>query len=215
MKGYWFNSKEGSSPMGKNFISELGLIWKSKGVEHKVRIETRSSSEPDRKSGFLKYFGVDGRPVKALKVGESASLPGDMVVKFLEVSKEDSFDVEIYSIVIEGILNLNLRVKPADDVFQTENEAFIHFEVLLNELPGEEGTIGGIFEEEFNEVQEDNVLKQVQQSSEKEGRILVDFFSESVLMANCRASTFNLETVQLKSTLWKIYSFLEAESTIL
>ena len=159
MHGYYDSRTVGASILhnGKavrTWIRELGVVYKSaEGQEHKLHLAARAGTQQERGEGYLASAELDGEalPVKGMQEGESLELPGGLTLTFVGVDKKGLYVMDRYSVKLSGSLELDLRLRAAHPMLQTESDAEVHFNVAFESVERSEsvhGVMGQTYREE-------------------------------------------------------------------
>ena len=69
-----------------------------------------------------------------VQVGEKLVLPGGVVLTFLAYEKSGPFDVDSYKLVVTGVAEIAIRLRPANALLRTVEDAEVHFNVGFTSL---------------------------------------------------------------------------------
>ncbi|GJP48928.1 hypothetical protein CLOM_g8202 [Closterium sp. NIES-68] len=139
LRGYYSDDTENAALVvdGKavhTWIKELGIVWFAKGADHKVRLAARSGKQQERGDGFMKTIEIDGEEIPKMNVGDEVTSEGGLTLRFAALEKEGPYDVDYYTLTIDGLVSLDLRLRVANPKLQTPNEAEAHINVGIVEL---------------------------------------------------------------------------------
>ncbi|GJP51219.1 hypothetical protein CLOM_g10388 [Closterium sp. NIES-68] len=134
LRGYYSDDTENAALVvdGKavhTWIKELGIVWFAKGADHKVRLAARSGKQQERGDGFMKTIEIDGEEIPKMNVGDEVTSEGGLTLRFAALEKEGPYDVDYYTLTIDGLVSLDLRLRVANPKLQTPNEAEAHINV--------------------------------------------------------------------------------------
>ncbi|CAI5493198.1 unnamed protein product [Closterium sp. Naga37s-1] len=139
LRGYYSDDTENAALVvdGKavhTWIKELGIIWFANGADHKVRLAARGGKQQERGDGFMKTIEIDGEEMPRMSVGDEVTTEGGLTLRFAALEKEGPYDVDYYTLVIDGLVGLDLRLRVANPKLQTPNDAEAHINVGIVEL---------------------------------------------------------------------------------
>lgn len=212
MVGYYDERTETPSvadngKMIRTWIRQLGLVWTEEGVEHKLRLVARSGSETNRGEGYLERAELDGEALPKMAVGEEAELAGRLTFGLEAHEKEGPYDVDFYSVKIFGLLNMDVRLRVANPLLQTPEDAFVHISVAFNSLahtPAVHGVLGQTYQashetraEEFSEVSTSS-LKPISADGES-GKGFLDGKMEDYVVEDVLSTKFPFSAYGSKS----------------
>eukprot|EP00271_Cylindrocystis_brebissonii_P017419 TRINITY_DN452_c0_g1_i2.p1 TRINITY_DN452_c0_g1~~TRINITY_DN452_c0_g1_i2.p1 ORF type:complete len:410 (-),score=10.66 TRINITY_DN452_c0_g1_i2:1155-2384(-) len=118
----------------RTWMRELGFLWTVAGEEHSLHMATREGPETERGDGFVALIKADGSELPKLKESEELTLGGGLVLRFIEVETEGPYTVEFYNVAIDGIVDMDLRVRVANAKLRTGSDAEVHFSFGINKL---------------------------------------------------------------------------------
>ncbi|CAI7915233.1 unnamed protein product [Closterium sp. NIES-53] len=116
---------------------EVGVVWVSGGgKQHSLRMVARTGNQQDRGgNGFLALMQVDGADVAPPRLMEEAvEAEGGVVVSKVAEGREGPFDVDRYTVSLEGVGELDVRMRVAHPLLQTPEEAEAHFNIALTDI---------------------------------------------------------------------------------
>ncbi|CAI5523689.1 unnamed protein product [Closterium sp. Naga37s-1] len=116
------------------WIKELGIVWFANGADHKVRLAARSGKQQERGDGFMKTIEIGGEEIPRMNVGDEVTAEGGLTLRFAALEKEGPYDVDYYTLAIDGLVTLDLRLRVANPKLQTPSEAEAHINVGIVEL---------------------------------------------------------------------------------
>ncbi|CAI5492359.1 unnamed protein product [Closterium sp. Naga37s-1] len=139
LRGYYSDDTENAALVvdGKavhTWIKELGIVWFANGADHKVRLAARSGKKQERGDGFMKTIEIDGEEMPRMSVGDEVTTEGGLTLRFAALEKEGPYDVDYYTLVIDGLVTLDLRLRVANPKLQTPTEAEAHINVGIVEM---------------------------------------------------------------------------------
>ncbi|CAI5978626.1 unnamed protein product [Closterium sp. NIES-64] len=139
LRGYYSDDTENAALVvdGKavhTWIKELGIVWFANGADHKVRLAARSGKQQERGDGFMKTIEIDGEEIPRMNVGDEVTAEGGLTLRFAALEKEGPYDVDYYTLTIDGLVALDLRLRVANPKLQTPSEAEAHINVGIVEL---------------------------------------------------------------------------------
>ncbi|CAI5964572.1 unnamed protein product [Closterium sp. NIES-64] len=158
MRGYYDDRTVGASILkgGKavrTWIKELGILWiDAAGVKHSFRIAARDGKEMARGAGFMGAMEFDGKALPLLSVGSKYALPGGLTLAFTGYEKQGGgfFDVDAYSLEVDGLIKLDVKLRPAHPLLQTEADAQTHINLhfaSVERTPAMHGIMGQTYRE--------------------------------------------------------------------
>ncbi|CAI5523693.1 unnamed protein product [Closterium sp. Naga37s-1] len=139
LRGYYSDDTENAALVvdGKavhTWIKELGIVWFANGADHKVRLAARSGKQQERGDGFMKTIEIGGEEIPRMNVGDEVTAEGGLTLRFAALEKEGPYDVDYYTLAIDGLVTLDLRLRVANPKLQTPSEAEAHINVGIVEL---------------------------------------------------------------------------------
>eukprot|EP00271_Cylindrocystis_brebissonii_P017368 TRINITY_DN44_c0_g2_i3.p1 TRINITY_DN44_c0_g2~~TRINITY_DN44_c0_g2_i3.p1 ORF type:complete len:304 (-),score=43.83 TRINITY_DN44_c0_g2_i3:1022-1933(-) len=127
----------------RTWIRELGIMWVDyMGKQHRLSMLARPGQILKRGPGLLRSAFLDGKAISRLEAGETFVGAGGLVLKMIGVTKEGPYDVDQYNLVIDGLLDLDLRLRVAHKLLQTEGESRCHFSLGFNSITPTENIHG-------------------------------------------------------------------------
>ncbi|CAI5961722.1 unnamed protein product [Closterium sp. NIES-64] len=190
------------------WIKEVGVVWVSSGgKQHSLRMVARTGNQQDRgANGFLALMQVDGADVAPPRLMEEAvEAEGGVVVTKVAEGREGPFDVDRYTVSLEGVGELDVRMRVAHPLLQTPEEAEAHFNIALTDIvttPAVHGVLGQTFRD--TPEQQSRALRYTHLSAllhhpiaadQEEGRGFLDgsvedYVSSAITAPDCRFSAF-------------------------
>ncbi|CAI5523684.1 unnamed protein product [Closterium sp. Naga37s-1] len=139
LRGFYSDDTENAALVvdGKavhTWIKELGIVWFANGADHKVRLAARSGKQQERGDGFMKTIEIDGEEIPRMHVGDEVTTEGGLTLRFAAPEKEGPYDVDYYTLAIDGLVALDLRLRVANPKLQTPSEAEAHINMGIVEL---------------------------------------------------------------------------------
>ncbi|CAI6003067.1 unnamed protein product [Closterium sp. NIES-64] len=139
LRGYYSDDTENAALVvdGKavhTWIKELGIVWLADGADHKIRLAARSGKQQVHGSGFMKAIEIDGEAIPRMRVGDVVTSEGGLTLTFKALEKEGMYDVDYYTLDIEGLVALDMRLRVANPKLQMPTEAEAHINVSIVEL---------------------------------------------------------------------------------
>ncbi|GJP35457.1 hypothetical protein CLOM_g19980 [Closterium sp. NIES-68] len=195
------------------WIKEVGVVWVSTaGKQHSLRMVARKGNQQERgASGFLALLQVDGADMAPPRLmDEMVEAEGGLVVSKVAEGREGPFDVDRYTVTIEGVGELDVRMRVAHPLLQTPDEAEAHFNIALTDIvttPLVHGVLGQTFRD--TPEQQSRALRYTHLSSllhhpiaadTEEGRGFLDgavddYVSSGITAPDCRFSSFGRQAV--------------------
>jgi hypothetical protein len=145
--------KAKSNPPGSSSdspASSLGRIflWRSAGEEHSLVLSAREGKQQERGQGFLASAEFDRKILPRLEAGESLELPGGLDFAFTGLSTTGIFDLDVYRVKVEGLVDLTVSLRIAHPLLQTLTDAETHINIQFNTMkhtPNVHGVMGQTF----------------------------------------------------------------------
>eukprot|EP00897_Mesotaenium_endlicherianum_P007494 jgi/Mesen1/6773/ME000348S06057 len=139
LRGYYDNRTTGatvteSGKAVRTWIKEVGIVWTAEGAEHKLHLVARNGKQQERGAGYLASATVDTFAVPMLREGETFRALGGLEMTFVGVEKQNQFDVDHYTVKVEGLLDLDVQMRVARAEMQAEDEAEAHFNLGFNKI---------------------------------------------------------------------------------
>ncbi|CAI5504738.1 unnamed protein product [Closterium sp. Naga37s-1] len=141
----------------RTWIRELGFIWWAtqaggSGAQHSLRLVARRGPKQERGDGFMGRIEVDGIAVPRLGLGDELSLfEGEGTVTYTRQERSGNFDVDVYSVKLAGLLEAEVRLRPAHPLLQEEEDAEVHLMLDLGSIrhsPRVHGVVGQAYRDE-------------------------------------------------------------------
>lgn len=117
----------------RTWIRELGLVWFEGGISHSFELSARNNGRVERGAGFLNYSKFDGEKMAQLSVGKSFE-KGNLKFHFVAIEKSGPFEVDFYTLKIEGLLVMELRLRVANALLRRQEDAEAHINIGINYL---------------------------------------------------------------------------------
>eukprot|EP00897_Mesotaenium_endlicherianum_P000638 jgi/Mesen1/10575/ME000085S09906 len=148
LRGYYDNRTTGatvteSGKAVRTWIKEVGIVWTSEGAEHKLHLVARDGKQQERGNGFLASATVDTFAVPMLREGKTFKALGGLEMTFVGVEKQNQFDVDHYTVKVEGLLDLDVQMRVARAEMQAEDDAEAHFNLGFNKIEAS-GAVHGV-----------------------------------------------------------------------
>ncbi|CAI5484154.1 unnamed protein product [Closterium sp. Yama58-4] len=124
----------------RTWIRELGFIWRTNqkggsGAQHSLRLVARRGPKQERGEGFMGRIEVDGIAVPRLGLGDELSLfEGEGTVTYARQERSGNYDVDVYSVKLAGLLEAEVRLRPAHPLLQEEEDAEVHLRLDLGSI---------------------------------------------------------------------------------
>ncbi|GJP48943.1 hypothetical protein CLOM_g8214 [Closterium sp. NIES-68] len=140
----------------RTWIRELGFVWWSNSgaasSQHSLRLVARRGAKQERGDGFMGRIEVDGITVPRLGVGDELSLfDGEGTVSYTRQERSGNYDVDVYSVRLAGLLEAEVRLRPAHPLLQEEDDAEVHQMLDLGSIrfsPSVDGVLGQAYRDE-------------------------------------------------------------------
>eukprot|EP00271_Cylindrocystis_brebissonii_P005773 TRINITY_DN18037_c0_g1_i1.p1 TRINITY_DN18037_c0_g1~~TRINITY_DN18037_c0_g1_i1.p1 ORF type:complete len:570 (-),score=59.42 TRINITY_DN18037_c0_g1_i1:2300-4009(-) len=135
----------------RSWLRELGVIFSKDGEEHQLRLSARRGPSAERGNGFLAEIEMDSDRYEIPVLGESLELGGGMTLSFQAQEKKGVYDVDAFVLNVPGVVEMEVKLRPAHQLLRTEEEAFVHFNIAFTKLdPSADvhGVLGQTFRED-------------------------------------------------------------------
>ncbi|CAI6011763.1 unnamed protein product [Closterium sp. NIES-65] len=183
------------------WIKEVGVVWVSSGgKQHSLRMVARTGNQQDRgANGFLALMQVDGADVAPPRLMEEAvEAEGGVVVTKVAEGREGPFDVDRYTVSLEGVGELDVRMRVAHPLLQTPEEAEAHFNIALTDIVTTPATFRDTPEQQSRALRYTHLsalLHHPIAADQEEGRGFLDgsvedYVSSAITVPDCRFSAF-------------------------
>ena len=211
LRGYLDNRTESVTAMSegkgiRTWIREVGYIWTVNGTEHKVHMVARSGTQQTRGTGFLSSVAVDGETVAVPALGQTISGAGGFSFSLDSLEKTGPFDTDVFTLKIDGLLDMSVRMRVANPLLQSPTDAEAHFNLGINEVERTEaihGVLGQTYRmdhaaraEKYSEI---SALLKAPVIADAEsgkgfldGEPLKDYMTSDVLTADCAFATYSV-----------------------
>lgn len=209
MTGYLDDRTESASLLvgGKavrTWIRELGIIWAVEGEDHSLLLVAREGKETERGEGFLAKAEVDGSTIPRMDMGKEARMTGGLTIKFVAIEKSGIYDIDVYSVRIDGLIDMTVQLRVANPLLQTPNDAETHISLAINWMETT-SAIHGVLGQTYRDGREERtdefakLGETLQHAISAEGEsgkgfldgLPEDYISSDVLKTDCRYSGFN------------------------
>ncbi|CAI5496354.1 unnamed protein product [Closterium sp. Naga37s-1] len=100
---------------------------------HSLVLTARDGKEQTRGTqGFLASATLDNKPLPHLTLGETHVLSnGRLVLSFVGQEKTGPFDVDVYTLRLKNLLELELKLRAAHPLLQTPEDAQVHINLMF------------------------------------------------------------------------------------
>ncbi|CAI5508712.1 unnamed protein product [Closterium sp. Naga37s-1] len=126
----------------RTWIRQLGIMWHdgesssssgSSTSAHSLVLTARDGKEQTRGTqGFLASASLDGKPLPRLTLGKSHVLSNRrLILSFVGQEKTGLFDVDVYTLRLENLLELELKLRAAHPLLQTPEDAQVHINLMF------------------------------------------------------------------------------------
>ncbi|CAI5990685.1 unnamed protein product [Closterium sp. NIES-64] len=138
----------------RTWIKELGILWiDAAGVKHSFRMAARDGKEMARGAGYVGGMEYNGKALPLLSVGSKYTLPGGLTLAFTGYEKQGGgfFDVDAYSLEVDGLIKLDVKLRPAHPLLQTDADAQTHINLHfanVERTPAMHGIMGQTYRED-------------------------------------------------------------------
>ncbi|CAI7812832.1 unnamed protein product [Closterium sp. NIES-53] len=206
------------------WIRQLALMWtdaadsdntvSAKPATHSLVLTARDGKEQLRgDSGFLASAELDGTHLPRLAPGESRSLAGGKVsLEFVGEEKTGPYDVDHYYLRIDGLLELDLKLRPAHPLLQTPDDAQVHINVMFTDASAS-SSVHGVMGQTYRGGREARtvefsrlaaMLHHPVSADGAEGKGFLDgqvkdYETSAVTATDCRFSAFNGQELSLSA----------------
>eukprot|EP00475_Leptophrys_vorax_P010746 TRINITY_DN1731_c0_g1_i1.p1 TRINITY_DN1731_c0_g1~~TRINITY_DN1731_c0_g1_i1.p1 ORF type:complete len:355 (+),score=-24.65 TRINITY_DN1731_c0_g1_i1:447-1511(+) len=140
----------------RTWVRELGFLWKDRetGATHRFRIAARDGKTMERGEGgsFLKEIEFDGRALPLMEPGASYDLPGGLSFTLVAHEQEGAggfFDVDRYSLAIDGYVAMEMKLRAAHPLLQTPGDAQVHMSIHFTDAPRRSPDVHGILGQSY------------------------------------------------------------------
>ncbi|CAI7824358.1 unnamed protein product, partial [Closterium sp. NIES-53] len=164
----------------RTWIRELGFVWwtNQQGgskTQHSLRLVARRGPKQERGEGFMGRIEVDGIPVPRLGLGDELSLfDGEGTVTYARQERSGNYDVDVYSVKLAGLMEAEVRLRPAHPLLQEEEDAEVHLMLDLGSIrhsPRVHGVVGQAYRDEGRtEMKGECGRKGMREVGEEEGK---------------------------------------------
>eukprot|EP00271_Cylindrocystis_brebissonii_P000661 TRINITY_DN1081_c0_g1_i1.p1 TRINITY_DN1081_c0_g1~~TRINITY_DN1081_c0_g1_i1.p1 ORF type:complete len:420 (-),score=61.73 TRINITY_DN1081_c0_g1_i1:162-1421(-) len=139
MTGYLDSRTDGATMIWKGkavrtWMKELGFKWMEGGEDHTLRLLARSGKDYARGEGFLELIEADGEVIPRMQEGNELFLKGGLSLKMVGVEKDGPFLIDVYTVRIGLLLNMDVRVRIATPWLQTKDDAIVHLNFGINDI---------------------------------------------------------------------------------
>ncbi|GJP50908.1 hypothetical protein CLOM_g10061 [Closterium sp. NIES-68] len=203
----------------RTWIRQLAVMWTdnsaaadsdntvaAKPATHSLVLTARDGKEQLRgESGFLASAELDGSPLPRLAPGESRSLAdGKLSLQFVAEEKVGPYDVDHYYLRLDGLLELDLKLRPAHPLLQTPEDAQVHINLMFTDASAS-SSVHGVMGQTYRGGREARTMEFSRLSAllhhpvsadGEEGRGFLDgqvgdYETSAVTATDCRFSAFN------------------------
>eukprot|EP00271_Cylindrocystis_brebissonii_P020114 TRINITY_DN651_c0_g1_i1.p1 TRINITY_DN651_c0_g1~~TRINITY_DN651_c0_g1_i1.p1 ORF type:complete len:438 (-),score=60.08 TRINITY_DN651_c0_g1_i1:990-2303(-) len=212
MTGYLDERLEGAVKLvdGKavrTWIKELAFMWTVGSEEHSFRLVARSGKETARGVGFLESAEADGVALPRMKEGDVMIMNGGLTVKMGGVETSGPYELDVYRVIIEGVLDMDIRLRVAHKLLRTKDDAEVHINFAVNDLKttaAVHGVLGQTYRVERAErnVEFAALLSEVTSlpAESDEARGFLDgtpdnYLSSDIMAPDCAFSSFKKHTI--------------------
>eukprot|EP00897_Mesotaenium_endlicherianum_P000333 jgi/Mesen1/102/ME1119657C07551 len=169
-----------------------------------VHLKARDGKQQERGNGFLASAVVDNRAMPLLRAGEKFTAEGGLVMEYLGVATKGPYEMDHYILTIGDLVSLDITMRVAHPMLQSEDDAEVHFNIAFNNLqptPEIHGVLGQTFradrEQRAVDYSDMGMLLHapIQADGESgrgflDGNPAIDYISSDVLSADCSYSQF-------------------------
>ncbi|GJP69088.1 hypothetical protein CLOP_g25709 [Closterium sp. NIES-67] len=126
----------------RTWIRQLAIMWhdgegsssstNASTSSHSLVLTARDGKQQTRGSeGFLASATLDNVPLPRLTLGQSHILSnGRLNLSFVGQEKTGPYDVDVYSLRLDNLLELDLKLRAAHPLLQTPEDAQVHINVM-------------------------------------------------------------------------------------
>ncbi|CAI5991881.1 unnamed protein product [Closterium sp. NIES-65] len=124
----------------RTWIRQLAIMWhdgessnSNSTSAHSLVLTARDGKEQTRGAqGFLASATLDNKPLPRLTLGESHVLSNaQLILSFVGQEKTGPFDVDVYTLRLENLLELELKLRAAHPLLQTPEDAQVHINLMF------------------------------------------------------------------------------------
>ncbi|GJP50903.1 hypothetical protein CLOM_g10056 [Closterium sp. NIES-68] len=203
----------------RTWIRQLAVMWTdnsaaadsdntvaAKPVTHSLVLTARDGNEQLRgESGFLASVELDSAAIPRLAPGESRSLAGGKLsLQFVAEEKVGPYDVDHYYLRLDGLLELDLKLRPAHPLLQTPEDSQVHINLMFMDVSAS-SSVHGVMGQTYRGGRESRtmefsrlaaLLHHPVSADGEEGRGFLDgqvgdYETSAVAATDCRFSAFN------------------------
>eukprot|EP00850_Spirogloea_muscicola_P011298 SM000069S20735 [mRNA] locus=s69:593530:595461:- [translate_table: standard] len=195
----------------RTWIRQLGLRWRTDGIEHTALFVARTGKQQERGGGYLAALELDGVNVAPLQLGDKLQGDGGAVITFAGYEKTGPYDVDFYTLTIPGILDAEIRLRAAHPLLQTKDDAEVHINLQVLDLqytPAVHGVLGQTYRDDHRErALKYSALVELMghrvAADADEGKGFLDgspsdYKTSSILAADCKFARY--ATIQMETT---------------
>ncbi|CAI5512809.1 unnamed protein product [Closterium sp. Naga37s-1] len=207
----------------RTWIRQLAVMWtdadsdntvSAKPAAHSLVLTARDGKEQLRgDSGFLASAEIDGTPLPRLTPGETRSLAGGKLsLEFVGEEKTGPYDVDHYYLRLDGLLELDLKLRPAHPLLQTPADAQVHINVMFTDASAS-SSVHGVMGQTYRDGREARtvefsrlaaMLHHPVSADGAEGKGFLDgqvkdYETSAVTSTDCRFSAFNGQELPLSA----------------
>ncbi|CAI5488650.1 unnamed protein product [Closterium sp. Naga37s-1] len=173
---------------------------------HTLVLTARDGKEQTRGAqGFLASVTLDNKLLPRLTLGESHVLSnGRLILSFVGQEKTGPFDVDVYTLRLENLLELELKLRAAHPLLQTPEDAQVHINLMfVDSNPSSE--VHGVMGQTYRSGREQRTMEYSRLAAllhhpvsvdGEEGKGFLDgqvgdYETSAVTATDCRFSAFN------------------------
>ncbi|GJP64080.1 hypothetical protein CLOP_g21110 [Closterium sp. NIES-67] len=200
----------------RTWIRQLAIMWhdgegsssstNASTSSHSLVLTARDGKQQTRGSeGFLASATLDNVPLPRLTLGQSHMLSnGRLNLSFVGQEKTGPYDVDVYSLRLDNLLELDLKLRAAHPLLQTPEDAQVHINVMFVDS-NPSGQVHGVMGQTFRSGRERRTMEYSRLSAllhhpvsvdGEEGRGFLDgeaadYETTGVTAADCKFTAFN------------------------
>ncbi|GJP73961.1 hypothetical protein CLOP_g4624 [Closterium sp. NIES-67] len=200
----------------RTWIRQLAIMWhdgegsssstSASTSSHSLVLTARDGKEQTRGSkGFLASATLDNVLLPRLTLGQSHILSnGRLNLSFVGQEKTGPYDVDVYSLRLDNLLELDLKLRAAHPLLQTPEDAQVHINVMFVDS-NPSGQVHGVMGQTFRSGRERRTMEYSRLSAllhhpvsvdGEEGKGFLDgeaadYETTGVTAADCKFTAFN------------------------
>eukprot|EP00270_Netrium_digitus_P010039 TRINITY_DN3080_c0_g5_i1.p1 TRINITY_DN3080_c0_g5~~TRINITY_DN3080_c0_g5_i1.p1 ORF type:complete len:466 (-),score=115.26 TRINITY_DN3080_c0_g5_i1:215-1612(-) len=148
LSGYW-DERVGGATFTRNgrtirtWIREVAVMWTNGVEQHVLKMSSRKGPDQDRGEGYLGQLEVDGTTIPRLQLGDELNLfDGQATVVLDAYEKAGPYDVDVYTLKVESLLEAEIRLRMAHPLLQLPHDAQVHLNMDILDVAASASTHG-------------------------------------------------------------------------